>query len=125
MHKIAENDTVDELPIWPIVSNIGIATYDLAKYLAKLLSPLSQSKYTIKNTKQFIEQIHMKQVPDGYKMVSFDVKSLFTNVLLEKTIEITLKRIYEHKETNTSISKKEMKQFLTLCTKNVHFTYDN
>ena len=26
----------------------------------------------------------MKQVPDGYKMVSFEVKSLFTNVLLEK-----------------------------------------
>ena len=67
----------------------------------------------------------MKQVPDGYKMVPFDVKSLFTNVPLEKTIEITLKRIYERKEINTSISKKEMKQLLTLCTKNVHFTYDN
>ena len=67
----------------------------------------------------------MKQVPDGYKMMSFDVKSLFTNVSLEKTIEITLKRIYERKEINTSISKKEMKQLLTLCTKNVHFTYGN
>ena len=40
----------------------------------------------------------MKQVPAGYKMVSFDLKSLFTKVSLEKTIEITLKRIYEHKE---------------------------
>ena len=51
VHKISENDTVDELPIRPIVSNIGTATYDLAKYLAKLLSPLSQSNYTLKNTK--------------------------------------------------------------------------
>ena len=42
--KISENDTVDELPIRPIVSNIGTATYDLTKYLAKLLSPFSQSK---------------------------------------------------------------------------------
>ena len=109
VHKISENDTVDEPPIHPIFSNIGTATYDLAKYLAKLLSPLSQSKYTIKNTKQFREQIRMKQVPDSYKMVSFDVKSLFTNLPLEKTIEITLKRIYEHKEINNSISKKEMK----------------
>ena len=91
MHKIFENDTVDELPIRPIVSNIGTATYDLAKYLAKLLSPLSQSKYIITNTKQFIEQIRMKKVPDGYKMVSFDVKSLFTTVPLEKTSEIKLK----------------------------------
>ena len=31
----------------------------------------------------------MKQVPEGYKMVSFDVNSLFTNVPFEKTIEIT------------------------------------
>ena len=125
VHKISENDTVDELPIRPIVSNIGTATYDLSNYLAKLLSPLSQSEYTIKNTKQFIEQIRMKQVPDDYKIVSFDVKSLFTNVPLEKTIEITLKRIYERKEINTPLSKKEMKQLLTLCTKYLHFIDDN
>ena len=67
----------------------------------------------------------MKQVPDGYKMVSFEVKLLFTNIPIEKAIEITLKRIYERKELNTSIKKKEMKQLLTLWTKNVHFTYDN
>ena len=73
----------------------------------------------------FNMEIRMKQVPDGYKKVSFDVKSLFTNVPLEKTIEITLKKIYKRQEINTSISKKEMKQLLTLCTKNVHFTYDN
>ena len=60
----------------------------------------------------------MKQVLDVYKMVSFDVKSLFTNAPLEKTIEITLERIYESKEINTSISKKEMKKVLTLYSKN-------
>ena len=67
----------------------------------------------------------MKQVPEGYKMVSFEVNSLFTNVPFEKTIEITLERIYEHKQINTSRSKKEMKQLLTFWTKNTHFTYNN
>ena len=57
-------------------------------------------------------------------MVSFDVKSLFTNEHLEKTIEITLGRTCERKEINTLISKKEMKQLLTLCTKIVCFTCD-
>ena len=56
LRKISENNTVDELPIRPIVSNIGTATYNLAKHLAKALSPLSQLKYTIKNTKQLVEQ---------------------------------------------------------------------
>ena len=72
----------------------------------------------------FNMEIRMKQIRDGYKKVSFDVKSLFTNVPPEKTIEITLKNIYESQEINTSISKKEMKQLLTLCTKNVHFAYN-
>ena len=57
-------------------------------------------------------------------MVSFDVKSLFTNVPLDRTIDIILGRIYDHKELDTSITKSEMKEMLTLCTKNVHFTYN-
>ena len=67
----------------------------------------------------------MKQALDCCKMVSFEVKSLFTNVPFEKAIEITLEIIYERKEINTSLSKKEMKQLLTLCTIIVHFTYNN
>ena len=58
-------------------------------------------------------------------MVSFEVKSLFSNVPLEKAIKITLEIIYERKEISTSLSKKEMKQLLTLCTIIVHFTYNN
>ena len=43
VHKLPENENVDQLPIRPIVSNIGTTTYQLAKYLAKILSPLNQS----------------------------------------------------------------------------------
>ena len=58
-------------------------------------------------------------------MVSFDVNSLFTNVPLEKTIKITLKKIYDRKEIINEITNPEMKELLTLCTKNVYFTFDN
>ena len=44
---------------------------------------------------------------------------------LEKTIEIILRRIYTDKEINTNIPKREMKELLYLCTKNVHFSYNN
>ena len=46
-------------------------------------------------------------------MVSFDVASLFTNVSLEETIEIILKRIYINKEITTDIPK----ELLIFCTK--------
>ena len=36
-------------------------------------------------------------------MLSFDVVSLFTNVPLEETINITVKRIYDINEINTNI----------------------
>ena len=124
VHKLFTNN-IDDLPLRPIISNIGTATYERAKYLANLLARLGKSKYTMNNTKEFVKYIQKQKVPDGYKMVSFDVVSLFTNVPLEQTIEIILKRIYINKEITTNIPKKEMKELLFLCTKNVYFTFSN
>ena len=58
-------------------------------------------------------------------MVSFDVTSLFTNIPLEETIEIILRRVYIDQEINANIPKKETKELLHLCTKNFHFMFNN
>ena len=58
-------------------------------------------------------------------MISFDVSSLFTMIPLDFTIYLTLKRIYGDKEIETKISRKDMKNLLSICTKNVHFTFGN
>ena len=58
-------------------------------------------------------------------MVSFDVVSLFTNVPLEQTINIIIKRIYDKNEINTNIPKQEIKELLHLCPKNAHFTLNS
>ena len=119
------NGRVDQLPIKPITFSIETTPYNLARHLSKLLTPLSKSKYTIDSKKNFMEKIKQETLPDGYKMVSFDVKSLFTNVPLEKTIDITLERMYDRKEINTQIMRPEMKELLTLYIKNVHFMFDD
>ena len=54
-------------------------------------------------------------------MVSFKGESLFTNVPLEETIEIILKRIYINKEITADIPKQEMKELLILYTKKCTF----
>ena len=58
--------------------------------------------------------------------MSFDVTSLFTNVPLDETIKIILRRIhiYIDKKINTNIPKTEVKELLQLCTKNVYFTFN-
>ena len=48
VHKLDENNrSVEALPLRPVISNIGTATYEISKYLATLLSPLAKGKYTI------------------------------------------------------------------------------
>ena len=95
LHKLKNDSTVDDLPIQPIISNINAAPYQLAKYLAKLLSPLRTSEYNVKSTSDIITYIKGQDVP----------KNLFTNVPLDFTIDVILKRIYNGNEVNTNIPK--------------------
>ena len=47
IHKLPTDGNISNLPLKPIISNIGTASYQLAKYLAQLLSPLIRSRYTV------------------------------------------------------------------------------
>ena len=103
---------------YPIV---GTASYKLGKYLEKLVC----SEYTLSLTKQFIAQVTKPNVPENYKLILLDVTSLFTKVPVDFTIKIILRRIYDHSEIQTNISWAEMKELLRLCTKSVHFSYND
>ena len=125
IHKLPNGGNITELPLGPIVSNIGTASYYLSTYLAKLLSPLSQSEYTIKNTKESVQDFKRLYVPkDNYKLGSFDLSSLFINVPLDYTINVILRRVYTQREIETNITKKELKDLLILCMKNVQFSFN-
>ena len=65
-----------------------------------------------------------EEVPSGYKLVSFDVTSLFTNVPLDFTIDVILRKIYDERLINTKIKRGEMKHLLQLCTKKLHFSFN-
>ena len=84
-----------------------------------MLPPLAYSEYTIRSTIDLMNKVKNERIPQGFSIVSFDVKSLFTSVPLEKTIDIALERIYLRKEIVTILTKNEMKNLLILCTKNV------
>ena len=81
----------------PVISNIGTATYELSKFLAELLKPLTKSEYSIDSTKNFVDRIKQKRLPEDYELVSFDVVSLFTSVPLDYTISLILDKIYNDK----------------------------
>ena len=86
LHKVPSNSTVQQLPFKPIISNIGTATYDLAKYLAELLKPWSKLQYTIKNGNTLTKKSRKS------RFLLF-LKPLFTSAFLDQRIDIIIKRI--------------------------------
>ena len=100
VHKLKDGQTdVKDLPLRPVISNIGTTTYQVSKHLAKLLSPLTKSKQNIESTKDFINKLKRMKIQEGYKMVSLDVVSLFSSVPLDYTINVILQREEDRDET--------------------------
>ena len=58
-------------------------------------------------------------------MISFDVKDLFNNVPLDETIDFIFKKVYDEKKIQTNIPKTVLKGDLYICTKQLHFTFNN
>ena len=89
--------------------------------MTRLLNPLTQNEFVLKDS--FVAADRIREIPsnlfnDRYKLVSFDVTSLFTNVPLTRTINVILKIIYNDKLISTSIKKNTMRKLLRdTCTK--------
>ena len=83
---------MDKLILRSIVSNVATATYEIARYLAKLLAPLGSSKQTISNTKDFITRLTRERIPKRFKMISLTAKSFFVMHLLKSALILCLTR---------------------------------
>ena len=66
------------------------ADYYLVKCLVYLLSPLTQSDQSIKDTQQFAKQLHANKKQDGYTINSYDIKSIITGISLDKSDKINV-----------------------------------
>ena len=114
-------------PLRPIIDTIGSTHYGIGKYISKLLHPLTLNRYHLKDSFEAAERI--KNIPnhlfdEGYRFVSFDVKSLFTNVPLDKTIKIILERIYNDHAISTSLKKQTLKKLIKDTCSKTAFMFD-
>ena len=67
------------------MSTVGSAKYRIAKRLNKILTPYARKADShITNTSDFVEKFEDVNIEDDEVMVSYDVKSLFTSVPIEK-----------------------------------------
>ena len=72
-------------PFFPIIDATNTAHYGIAKNLSNLLLPFTENEFTVKDSFDAANKI--KAIPselfdEGYRFVSFDITSLFSNALL-------------------------------------------
>ena len=72
--QLQQQQRLEELMMRPKISNIEAATYEITKYLNKLLTLLSRSEYNILNTEKLIKRLREETIPAGYKMISLTWK---------------------------------------------------
>ncbi|BHF83697.1 hypothetical protein SprV_0902684100 [Sparganum proliferum] len=112
-------------PLRPIVSLKGSPKYGLAKWLFRRLKFLTaESVTTVSSSAHFLENLIGVSLHPNEVMVSFDVTSLFTSILLDlaiETIELLLQSKYD--ETENRLGYVQILQLRKLCLR-TYFTFD-
>ena len=112
------------IPMRPIVSFCGSPTYQLSKYLTTVQKPLTdESQHKLQSTENFINAIKTVQVPDDYKLVSFDVKSLFTSIPLQLALDCTETAI-NNSTNELPLPTDDLMDLLNLCLTSTYFQYN-
>ena len=108
----------------PIVSFCGSPTYQLSKYLTTILQPLTdKSRRKLQSTENFIDAIKTAQIPDDYKLVPFDVKSLFTSIALQLALHCTETAI-QQSTVKLPLPTEDFLDLLNICLISTYFQYN-
>ena len=119
IHKPKKDDLP---PFRPILSAIGTATYNLAKFLVKILTDVCYSKYCLKDLFSFAKEIQAQD--STLYMSSMDVDSLFTNIPLKETIAICSSRLFFKKRKVGGLLKRHFEELLLLATTQSCFIFN-
>jgi hypothetical protein len=115
----------ENIPLRPIISNVNSPTYQLSKWLVKILAPLLGKIYpsSIKNSEDFVNRISNLNLSNK-RMMSFDVIALYTNVPTNLTINLLQKFLHEN-QTELEIPHETLSKLLKLCLNKSFFSFNN
>ena len=82
-----------------------------------------ESRHKLQSTENFIDAIKTVQVPDDHKLVSFDVKSLFTSIPLQLALDCTETAI-NNSTLQLPLLTNDLMDLLNLCLTSTYFQYN-
>ena len=115
----------ENFPMRPIISTVGSASYKLSKYLVNILSPIvgTISNSHIKNNVDLIEKLNCNIPNYNFKLISFDVKSLFTKVPIDDLLNYLETELNNRIET-LPLSPHCIIELIKLCVIDSKFTFN-
>ena len=111
-------------PVRPIISSVGSVTYKLSKWLVKILSPFvgTISSSNIKHNVDLVEKLNNLDINYPFKMVSFDVVSLFTKVPVDDLLEYLSEFLNNF---DLELPTESIIELIKLCICDSVFTFDD
>ena len=90
--------TIDKCPSFqPVLSAIATPTYNLAKFLVPILSPLTVNEFTVHKSFSFAEEA--ANFDSNCIMTSLETESLFRNIPLNETIQNCINDFFFNNDT--------------------------
>ena len=121
--------TFDRIPPFrPIIDTTNTPYSGIGNFLKSLLYPMTINEYSMKDTFHAVDEIKKMDfslLNEGYRLVSFDVVSLFTNVPLRRTIDVIVNRIYKDKVFETKLRKSTLKKLILDCCTKTTFSFND
>ena len=105
-------------PIRPIVSFIDSPSYNIAKFISDLLTPFTDvSQQKLKNSLDLKQKLKDFIIPTSHKLVSYDVKALFTSIPQSFAIQCVREFLQKHNSIfeKTKLDISEICQIVQMC----------
>ena len=121
-----EDITVASLKFRSIIDQTGTFTYNVAKVVPDYFRPLCKNEYSINDIQKFPSiSSSISPLWDDDEDVSYNIKSLFTNILIEETINYITEQIYVHKRLTPICSKLIFRRLLIKLATDCTFEFNS
>lgn len=116
----------ENVPLRPIVASTEAPVRNLSIYISEILKIAFENfnEFRIRDTFVFVENMKNFCLPRGFVLVSFDAKSLFTNISIELFLKIITEN-YTLIKNCSNIVEKDFKTVIEFIFEATYFTFNN
>ena len=115
----------ENIPVRPLINFRTSPSFKLAKYLENIIKKNIKIKknYSLFNNKDLVDKISNIQMLSSCKFASFDITNMYTNIPIDKTIQIIEKNLKINKSLNNSVIL-DIVKLLNVILKQNYYTFN-